>query len=414
MSDRLEPLLQYHPFTRLNALLQDIPPGGPLAQLAVGEPQQPPPDFVADIIQRHAADWSRYPLAQGTPEFRRAVADWLAWRYRLPVGLIDPDRHVTPVAGTREALFMTALSAVPEAGGGARPVVLMPNPFYHVYAGAAAVAGAEPVFLPATRENGFLPDIDAVPPALLARTALVYVCSPANPQGAVAPLDYLARWIELGRRHGFVVAFDECYAEIYDRAPPPGALEACVALGGGLGRILVFHSLSKRSGGPGLRSGFLAGDEALIRRNQQLVNYGGVAVPYPILAASTALWRDEAHVEAGRGRYRANFDHAEARLGNRFAWRRPAGGFFLWLDVGDGEAAAKRLWARAGLRVLPGAYMARPDADGANPGAPYIRVALVQEPAATAATLDRLLDALDGEAAPAGGAAGHGRAAVAR
>jgi N-succinyldiaminopimelate aminotransferase len=397
VSDRLEPLLQYHPFTRLNQLLQDIPAGGPVTQLAVGEPQAEPPGFVAEIIQRNAADWSRYPLATGTPEFRRAAADWLTLRYRLPAGLVDPERHVTPVAGTREALFMTALSAVPESRGGERPVVLMPNPFYHVYAGAAATAGAEPVFLPATKANGFLPDIDAIAPEVLARTALAYVCSPSNPQGVVAPLDYLARWIELARRHRFVVAFDECYAEIYGRVPPPGALEAAVAVGGGLERILVFHSLSKRSGGPGLRSGFLAGDAALIRRNQQLVNYGGVAVPYPILAASTALWQDEAHVEAGRERYRANFDLAEAKLGNRFGWRRPDGGFFLWLEVGDGEAAARQLWARAGLKVLPGGYMARPDRAAGNPGERYIRVALVQPPAATAASLDRLVAAMDGD-----------------
>ena len=190
MSDRLEPLLQYHPFTRLNQLLQDIPAGGPVTQLAVGEPQAEPPGFVAEIIQRNAADWSRYPLATGTPEFRRAAADWLTRRYRLPSGLVDPERHVTPVAGTREALFMTALSAVPETRSGDRPVVLMPNPFYHVYAGAAATAGAEPVFLPATKANGFLPDIDAIAPEVLARTALAYVCSPSNPQGVVAPLDY--------------------------------------------------------------------------------------------------------------------------------------------------------------------------------------------------------------------------------
>src|SRR5258706_11331945 len=249
---------------------------------------------------------------------------------------------------------MTALSAVPETSGGERPVVLMPNPFYHVYAGAAATAGAEPVFLPATKATGFLPDIEAIAPDLLARTALAYVCSPSNPQGVVAPLDYLARWIELARRHRFVVAFDECYAEIYGRVPPPGALEAAVAVGGGLERILVFHSLSKRSGGPGLRSGFLAGDAALIRRNQQLVNYGGVPVPYPILSASTALWQDEAHVEAGRQRYRADFDLAEAQLGNRFGWRRPEGGFFLWLEGRDGGAAAEPLWDPARPQGHPG------------------------------------------------------------
>jgi aspartate/methionine/tyrosine aminotransferase len=399
VTDRLDPLLQLHPFTRLAGLLKDIAPGGPLVQLAVGEPQRQPPAFVAEIIARHAAEWSRYPQAQGTPEFRRAAAAWLARRFRLPSDLIDPDRHLTPVAGTREALFMTALSAVPERREGARPAVLMPNPFYHVYAGAAAVAGGEPVFLPATRETGFLPDPDAIPAETLGRTALAYVCSPANPQGAVASPAYLRRWIELARAHGFVVAFDECYCEIYGEAPPPGALTECAALGDGLAQVLVFHSLSKRSGAAGLRSGFLAGDERLIRRNQQLVNYGGVAPPYPILAASTALWQDEAHVEAGRALYRANFDLAEARLGNRFGWRRPAGGFFVWLEVGDGEAAARTLWARAGIRVLPGGYMARPDRHGRNPGAPYIRVALVQEPDQTAIALDRMAEVLD-EAEP--------------
>lgn len=387
-SDRLEPLLQFHPFTRLSALLRDVAPGGPAAplNLAVGEPQAAVPAAVPEELQRHAALWSRYPLPQGTPEFRSAVADWLGRRYRLPVGMIDPDRHVLPVAGTREALFMMALSAVPQGG---RPAVLMPNPFYHVYAGAAAAAGAEPVFLPATRSTGFLPATD-VAPAVLERAALAYVCSPANPQGAVADRSYLETWIGLARRHGFVLAVDECYAEIYTGRPPPGALEAAAALGGDLRNLLVFHSLSKRSGVPGLRSGFIAGDERLVSRQAQLINYGGVAVPLPILAASTALWRDETHVEAGRARYVANFAVAERLLGGRFGWQRPAGGFFLWLEVGDGEAAARRLWVEAGLRVLPGAYMARTDAAGDNPGRPFIRVALVHDEATVAAALGRL------------------------
>jgi succinyldiaminopimelate transaminase len=403
-TDRLASLLTFHPFTRLNALLEGLSPGGsgPPLRFSVGEPQMTPPAMLDELLRQHGGEWSNYPLAQGTPAFRTAVVDWLVRRYHLPPAMVDADRHVLPVAGTREALFMIALSAVPEWSGGSRPAVLMPNPFYHVYAGAAVVAGAEPVFLPTSARTGFLPDIDRIPRAVLERTALAYVCSPANPQGAVASPDYLQRWIELARRHGFVVAFDECYAEIYDRAAPAGGLQACARLGGDLDNVVVFHSLSKRSGVPGLRSGFIAGEARLIQRNAQLINYGGVAVPSPILAASTALWRDEAHVEGGRQRYRANIDAAAEILGREFGFARPAGGFFLWLDVGNGEAAARRLWAAAGIRVLPGAYMARPDDAGTNPGARYIRVALVYDTETTAAGLRRLRQALAADSHPAG------------
>lgn len=389
-TDRLEALRAHHPFTRLNALLEGVPaaPGTPLV-LSLGEPQSPVPPAVREEIERNAQLWSRYPLAQGTPEFRLAAAAWLARRYRLPATMIDPDRHVLPVAGTREALFQIALSTVPQAE---KRAVLMPNPFYHVYAGAAAVAGGEPIFLPATRETGFLPAVDELPRAVLERTALAYVCSPANPQGAVGTPEYLARWLALARRYDFVLAVDECYAEIYLREPPSGALEA--ARDGDLSNLIVFHSLSKRSGVPGLRSGFVAGDARLIARQAQLINYGGVAVPLPILAASTALWRDEAHVEAGRQRYRANFAAAERALCGRFGWSPPAGGFFLWLEVGDGERAARRLWREAAIRVLPGAYMAREDAKGNNPGKDYIRVALVSDEATVALALERLVDVL--------------------
>jgi succinyldiaminopimelate transaminase len=402
-TDRLESLLTFHPFTRLNALLQGIAPSSPGQPLlfSVGEPQMTPPPMLTEVLVREAAQWSKYPLAQGTPEFRAAAADWLRRRYRLPAGMLDADKQLLPVAGSREGLFMIALSAVPEWPGGKRPVVLIPNPFYHVYAGAAAVAGAEPVFLPTTAENGFLPEPDRIAPDVLARTTLAYICSPANPQGAVASLDYLQRWIALARRHNFVVAFDECYAEVYGQEPPVGGLEACAQLGGDLHNVIVFHSLSKRSGVPGLRSGFVAGDARLIQRNAQLINYGGVAVPYPILAASTALWRDEAHVEAGRRRYRANFDAAAEILGDRFGFARPAGGFFLWLDVGDGEAAARRLWTEGGIRVLPGAYMGRPDERGVNPGERYIRVALVYDTDTTAAGLRRLAQILSAPLSPA-------------
>jgi aspartate/methionine/tyrosine aminotransferase len=394
VTDRLESLLKFHPFTRLNALLDGIAPGGPALAFSVGEPQAAPPPFLAEILERHKAEWSRYPQTAGTPDFRAAVAEWLTRRYNLAEDFLDRDREIMPCAGTREPLFHLALATVPEWQGEAvRPAVLMPSPFYHVYAGAAAVAGAEPIFLPATAANGFLPEPELVAPEILARTALAYVCSPSNPQGAVASRDYLGRWIALARHHGFTLAFDECYAEIYRDEPPVGALQVA---GGRLDNLVVLHSLSKRSGAPGLRSGFVAGDQRLIRRLTQLVNFGGTAPSFPALAASAALWREESHVEAGRARYRRSFAIAERLLGNRFSFVVPRGGFFLWLDVGNGEAAARRLWAEAGLRVLPGAYMARPDAEGRNPGDPYIRVALVHEPEVVEEGLERLVHVLGG------------------
>jgi aspartate/methionine/tyrosine aminotransferase len=395
MGDRLEPLLTFHPFTRLNALLADLrtPQGTSVLNLGVGEPQFAAPALVREVLEREAAGWSRYPPSAGTPEFRTAVAEWLGRRYRLPPGLVDPDLNILPAPGSREALFQLALSAVALKGNGTPPKVLIPNPFYHVYAGAAAAAGAEPVFVPAGPETGFLPDYEQLSPALLDRTALAFLSSPANPQGAVADQARLEALLALARRHGFVLAVDECYAEIYDRAPPPGALEAAARLGG-LDHLVVLHSLSKRSSVPGLRSGFLVGAAEMIRRGLQLVNFGGAGVPLPVLAASAALWRDEAHVADNRAKYRRNMDAAERILGNALGFRRPAGGFFLWLEVGDSEAAARRLWAEAGLRVLPGAYMGRVDEKGRHPGRPYIRVALVHEPEVVAEAMSRLAETL--------------------
>jgi aspartate/methionine/tyrosine aminotransferase len=389
--------MRFHPFTRLNKLLESVQAGGgntPLA-LSVGEPQFAPPPLVAKLVQEEASLWGRYPQALGTEPFRNAVTGWLTRRFRLPEGMVDPARHVMPVTGTREALFHIALSAVPEVGPGEeKPVVLMPNPFYHVYAGAAAAAGAEPYFLSATEENSFLPEIAAIPAAILKRTALAYICSPSNPQGAVAPLSYLTSWLTLARQHNFVLASDECYSEIYRGTPPHGALEAARDLGGSLDNLIIFHSLSKRSSGAGMRSGFVAGEARLIQRQAQLINFGGVAQPYPILAAATALWQDEEHVAGYRAKYIANFAAAQDALEPVFGEVRAEGGFFLWLDVGDGEAAAKALWAEAAIKVLPGGYMARADASGFNPGARYIRVALVLEPEEMAAALKRMAPVL--------------------
>ncbi|HJU16293.1 MAG TPA: aminotransferase class I/II-fold pyridoxal phosphate-dependent enzyme [Stellaceae bacterium] len=380
LNPRLDDLSDY-PFAQLRALLADITPRlneAPIA-MSLGEPQHQPPPLLAETVAAHADQWNLYPPMAGTPELRAAAADWLTRRYALPAGMLSPERHVLSLSGTKEGLYLAAMLAVPQHKAGARPIVLAPNPYYLVYNGAATMAGAETVFLDAVRDNGFLPDLDAIPAETLARTALCYLCSPANPQGTVASLAYLQKAIALARRYDFVLAIDECYAEIYDRASPPGGLEACVALGGGLANVLVFHSLSKRSSAPGLRAGFVAGDPVLIDRFLHLRNYGGCQLPLPIQAAAAALWRDESHAIENRARYRRKFDLAEAALGGRCNFYRPEGGFYLWLDVGDGEQAAVALWREAAIRVLPGGYIARAANGAANPGQSYIRLALVHD-----------------------------------
>lgn len=400
----------FHPFARLSRLLDAYPPGNPGDNtsgaedakpilLSIGEPKNQPPAFVAEEIAKAAATWSSYPPPRGSDAYRSACADWLTRRYSLPAGMIQQQKHILPLPGSREGLFFAVVSAVEayvlkHGSDGAPPAVLLPNPFYHVYAGSALAVGAEPVFVPATAETGFMPDYAALDPKLLERTAFCFLNSPANPQGAAADKAYLARLIALARRHDFVVGFDECYSEIYADEPPAGALEVAAELGGALDHVLVFHSLSKRSSAPGLRCGFVAGDVALIDALDVALRVGGAGVSFPILAAGARLWRDEAHVEANRAYYRQNFALAQRILGNRFGFRRPDGGFFLWLDVGDGEAAALKLWREAGVRVLPGGYMAEPGPDGVNPGARYIRVALVYDAAVTEEGLNRIVQTL--------------------
>jgi aspartate/methionine/tyrosine aminotransferase len=373
-----------YPFTRLAGLLGPLKPAAghlPL-NLAVGEPQSPPPPIVAETLARHAADWGRYPPVAGTAEFRAAVAGWLNRRYGLPEGMLDPDRAILPVQGTREALFQIAAVAAGDARSGS--VILVPNPSYATYKAAGRLAGAETIVMSARREAGFLPDLDRLAPALLERARLVYLCSPSNPEGAAAGLAYLANAIALARRYDFILAVDECYAEIWDKAPPPGTLQAAADLGSGadqdpFANIIVFHSLSKRSNAAGLRSGFIAGDRRVIALMHRLRTYASSAPPLPVLAASTALWADEAHAAAIRDSYRGKLDLAEAALAGITGFYRPAGGFFLWLDVGDGEEAAKTLWGQAGIRVLPGVYLGEADETGANPGSCYIRLALVHD-----------------------------------
>lgn len=368
--------LPEYAFPRLRSLLAGIPAGGPEIAMTIGEPRHGVPPMVAEAVAAHAQEFGKYPPNDGAPELLAAIAAWIARRYGVAV---DPATQVITLNGTREGLFNAALALSPETRGGGRPVVLVPNPFYQAYGAGALAAGAELVPVPATAETGFLPDYAALPAALLDRVSLAFLCSPSNPQGAVASAGTLARLVALAERHDFRLLADECYSEIYPDAPPPGALAAGAAAGADPERVLVFNSLSKRSNVPGLRAGFAAGGPQTIAALKRLRAYGGAPLPLPLQRAATALWQDEAHVAASRARYAAKLAAASRILGGLPGHVAPAGGFFLWLRVGDGEAAAVRLWREAGVRVLPGAYLGRATADAPNPGGPYIRVALVAD-----------------------------------
>ena len=380
--------LPLSPFTRLNKLLEGIAPGTSPIHMHIGEPQHAVPSFVGEVLAKHTAEFGRYPPIIGPDHLRKAIATWLNRRYALH-GTIDADRHILPLVGTREGLFSAAFVAVPEEKRGQKPAVLIPNPFYQCYAAAALSAGAEPVYVNATRETNFLPDFASLPRDLLARTAVVYMCSPSNPEGAAADEAAWQRLFELADEFDFTIFADECYSEIYADTAPAGALTVRRRTSKDFARLLAFHSLSKRSNLPGLRSGFVAGDANILARFREFRNVAGPQLPLPIASVSTAAWSDEAHVEENRALYAAKFDLAKNRLDNHFGFRVPDGGFFLWLDVGDGVEATTRLWREGGVRVLPGFYLARDTATG-NPGKSFIRVALVNDFASTSEALDRI------------------------
>jgi aspartate/methionine/tyrosine aminotransferase len=393
-SSSARPVDARSPFVRLTELLGDAKPGKPVINLSVGEPQHPIPPFVGPVLAAHLNDFGRYPANAGTERFRAAAAAWLGRRYAL-ARPVDPASEVLVLAGTREGLFLAAIAAKrfvgPRPG---RPAILIPNPFYAVYAAGSVAAECEPVYLDATAKNGFLPDLDSLDAALLARTVAFYLASPANPQGSIADKAYLARLVALARQHGFMVFADECYSEIYGNEKPHGTLEVA---GADFANVAVFHSLSKRSSLPGLRVGFTAGDRRFLKPFLDLRAVAAPQVPMPSQEVAIAAYGDEAHVDENRALYRAKFDLADQIIGNRYGYKRPPGGFFLWLDVsqqGGSEAVTLKLWKDAGLRVLPGSYAARPQADGFNPGDGYIRVAMVQDREATAEALHRLVAVL--------------------
>lgn len=378
--------LPEYAFPRLRALLSNVPASGPVIEMTIGEPQHPVPEFVGPVIARHAAEFRRYPPNEGTPGLRGAIADWLARRYGAH---LDADTSILPLNGTREGLFNAAIALSPETRAGRPPLVLLPNPFYQAYGVGALAAGAEPRTMPATAETGFLPDPDALDPADLDRVSLAYVCSPSNPQGAVAEAGWWDRLLELAERHDFRVLADECYSEIYRADPPPGILEAARRTGADPERALAFHSLSKRSNAAGLRAGFVAGGPRAIAAMRQLRAYGGAPLPLPLQYAAEALWRDEEHVIENRRLYAEKFVLADRILGDLPGYVAPQAGFFLWLPVADGETAAIDIFRRTGVRVLPGAYLAR-DSAGGNPGQAYIRVALVADKTTVEAGLHAL------------------------
>lgn len=371
--ERFSDLPEYA-FPRLRALLDSIEPGGEVVHMTIGEPKHPFPAWVRDVIADASDDFGRYPPNDGTPELLDAIAGWLRRRFDLD---LDCETQIMAANGTRESLFAACLALCPEkADDGEPPVVLTPNPFYQVYAVAAAAAGARAEFIPATRQNGFLPDFANLNPALLDRVAVAYICSPSNPQGAVASQDYWLRLIELAERHDFKIFSDECYSEIYRDQPPTSAMRVAQDVGADEERVVIFNSLSKRSNLPGLRSGFVAGGPECVARIKQLRAYAGAPLPIPLQRAAEKVWSDESHVQENRRLYQEKYLIADEIFAGVQGYQGPQAGFFLWLPVEDGERAAIKLWGDTGVRVLPGAYLGR-KVQGENPGEKYVRVAMV-------------------------------------
>ncbi len=368
-----------YPFEKLALLKQGIVPphGKHHIAMSIGEPAHATPDFINQALIAHIGGLGNYPTTKGISELRNAIADWLSRRFIIPREQLNPETQILPVSGTREALFSIAQAIINPAE---KPVIIMPNPFYQIYEGAAFLAGAEPYFLNTTEACGYLPDFDSVPEAIWQRCQLIYICSPGNPSGAVIPSDALVKLVNLAERYDFIIASDECYSELYDdeNNPPPGLLQTAYASGNVVfKRCLVFHSLSKRSNAPGLRSGFIAGDADILKSYFQYRTYQGCAMPLPTQYASISAWQDEAHVVKNRQLYREKFTAFVEILGTICEIKKPPASFYIWLKTSlpDTEFAQK-LFAKENITVLPGSYLSR-EFDGINPGANHVRIALV-------------------------------------
>jgi len=387
--DRLHP----YPFEKLAALKANCQPPADKKHipLSIGEPQHAPPKAVLDKLSQSIDSVARYPATRGLPELRQSIAKWATRRFALAENQLDPDRHILPVAGTREALFAIAQVIVDNTDQNSRPVVMMPNPFYQIYEGAALLAGAEPYYYPILAENHFLPDFDAIPEDIWQRAQLVFVCSPGNPAGSVMNS---ARWRALfakADQHQVVIAADECYSEIYfnDDQPPTGVLQAAVDAGrDDFRNIIAFHSLSKRSNLPGLRSGFVAGDAQIMQRFLRYRTYQGCTLPIYTQQASITAWADEQHVAENRRYYREKFARVLDKLAPVMDVRLPDAGFYLWANVGGDERDfARKLYEQQNVTVLPGQFLSR-SVGPTDPGVGFVRMALV-------AQLDDCLEAAD-------------------
>ncbi len=365
--------LPEYAFPRLRTLLDHHQPGGEVIHMTIGAPMHDFPAWVTDVIAENAAGFQGYPPNEGSPGLRGAITDWIKRRYGVPM---DPDTNVMALNGTREGLYNAAMALCPEQKNGQTPVVLCPNPFYQVYMVASLSVAAEPVFVPATAATGHLPDYAGLPEDVLNRTAIAYICSPANPQGAVASRDYWAELIALAEKYDFRIFADECYSEIYRDEAPIGVLTVAQQVGADPERITLFNSLSKRSNLAGLRSGLIAGGADTIKRVKQLRNYAGAPLPLPLQAAAAKVWADEAHVVQNRALYQEKYAMADEVFANVQGYMPPEAGFFLWLPVENGEETALKLWQETGVRVLPGAYLSQGD-PGQNPGEHFIRAAMV-------------------------------------
>lgn len=378
MNPHLEKLRPY-PFEKLRQLKRGIiPPNNlPHIALSIGEPKHPTPRFILEALSAALEQIATYPTTVGTVALREAIVEWLTKRFSLPLGTLDPERHAIPVNGTREALFALAQCIINPAHS---PLVFMPNPCYQVYEGAAFLAGAKPYYLNCTEATDFLPDLASIPKTTWQKCQLFYLCSPGNPTGAVLNLPLLEQLIEFSERYDFVIASDECYSEVYlhESQPPPGLLQAAAHMGRtDYRRCMVFHSFSKRSNVPGLRTGFVAGDSTLIESFLRYRTYHGCAMPLHTQAASLLAWRDEVHVIENRRRYRSKFRAVEMHLSSTIPLPQPAGGLYLWPKTpGDDVDFARRLFASMNVTVLPGTYLSR-TVGGLDPGCRRVRMALV-------------------------------------
>lgn len=375
--------LQPYPFEKLNALKAEVTPPSDLTHIAlsIGEPKHEAPNFVKQVLHDNMNRLCNYPTTKGIPELREAIVQWASQRFQLAEGSLNAEQHVLPVNGTREALFAFAQAVVqrnhPDA---AMPLVISPNPFYQIYEGAALLAGAQPHYLACNADKGFIPDFSAVSDATWQQCQLLFLCSPGNPTGAVIDSKTLQQLITLADKHDFVIASDECYSELYfdEDKPPVGLLQACAEMGrNDFKRCVVFHSLSKRSNLPGLRSGFVAGDAEVLKQFLLYRTYHGCAMPVQHQLASIAAWQDEAHVLDNRNQYRAKFDAVLEILDGCLDVSKPDASFYLWAKtpISDTEFA-QRLFAEQHITVLPGQYIGR-EVDGYNPGSQRIRMALV-------------------------------------